>query len=132
MLLIQVIHHSADMTEHTFMYFGKIKGRAEKALLSLPSQPAYTSLRPFNVRPAHVIPPEHHRPRSLAARCLDATITPLVQRFAPGHTSPTGPLASVLVDLATGNGEPLSGDDIEAEGRTLRNTAIRRLAGLNN
>jgi hypothetical protein len=118
------------MTEKTWMFFGKIKGRAEKALLSLPSQQAYTTLRPFNVRPAAVIPPQHHRERSFGARILDNTLVPLVQALAPSQASPTGPLASVLVDLATGNGEPLSGEGVEAEGRTLRNTAVRRLGGL--
>jgi hypothetical protein len=118
------------MTEQTFTFFGKIKGRAEKALLSLPSEPAYTALRPFNVRPAHVIPPEHHRVRSFGTRLIDATVSPLLRTVAPAFTSPTGALAEVLVDLATGNGEPLTGNGIEAEGRTLRNTAVRRLAGL--
>jgi len=122
--------HSADMTEKSWMLFGQIKGRAEKALLSLPSQPAFSSLRPFNARPAHVIPPEHHRPLPLITRLLDYIVTLAFRTFAPNHTSPTGMLSQVLVDLATGDGQPLSGDGIEANGRTLRNTAIRRLGGL--
>ncbi|KAJ3563793.1 hypothetical protein NP233_g8711 [Leucocoprinus birnbaumii] len=127
---VYVSGEGADPTEKTFTLFGKVKGRAEKALLSLPSQQIYGSLRPFNVRPAHVIPPEHHRPRSLAIKLMDVTLTPVFKTFVPSLTSLTGPLATVLVDLATGDGQPLSGDGIEAEGRTLRNTAVRRLAGL--
>lgn len=121
---------SADMAEKSWMLFGRIKGRAEKALLSLPSQPAFSSLRPFNARPAHVIPPEHRRPLPLVTRLLNYIVTRGFQTFAPNHTSPTGMLSQVLVDLATGDGQPLSGDGIEANGRTLRNTAIRRLGGL--
>ncbi|KAF5361784.1 hypothetical protein D9756_002536 [Leucocoprinus leucothites] len=129
---VYVSGEGADMTEKTFMLFGKIKGRAEKALLSLPSQPVYSALCPFNVRPAHVIPPQHHRPHSLGFKIVESTLAPLLKTFSPGHTSPTGPLAAVLVDLATGDGKPLSGDGIEAEGRTLRNTAVRRLGGLDS
>jgi len=51
----------------------------------------------------------------------------MFRTLTPSHTSPTGLLSQVLVDLATGDGQPLSGDGIEANGRTLRNTAIRRL-----
>jgi hypothetical protein len=37
----------------------------------------------------------------------------------------------VAVDLAAGNGEPFKRDvGVEADGRTLGNVAIRRLAGL--
>jgi hypothetical protein len=50
--------------------------------------------------------------------------------FMPSMVSPTGALSKVLVGLATGNGNALQGSGIEAGGRTLRNVAIRRLAGL--
>ncbi|KXN89370.1 hypothetical protein AN958_05743 [Leucoagaricus sp. SymC.cos] len=127
---VYVSSEGADPTEKTFALFGKIKGRAEKALLSLPSQQAYSPLRVFNARPGAVFPPEHHRPRSLGFKFLGIVLMPVIKVLAPSLTVSTGALALVLVDLASGNGEPLSGDDIEAEGRTLRHTAIRRLAGL--
>lgn len=72
----------------------------------LPEQPVYSALRPPNVRPAMVEPPNHYRARPLSMRFLGATVLPFVKRFVPAYISPTGPLASVLVDLATGNGEP--------------------------
>ncbi|KAF9447708.1 hypothetical protein P691DRAFT_801893 [Macrolepiota fuliginosa MF-IS2] len=129
---VYVSGEGADPTEKTFMYFGKVKGRAEKALLSLSTQPDHGALRLFNVRPGYVWPEEYDRARSLPQKFLDRTLAPILERCAPSQMSPTRLLASVLVDLATGDGEPLSGDGIEAEGRTLRNVAVRRLAGLND
>ena len=49
----------------------------------------------------------------------------------PSTMSPTPKLAQVLVQLATGDGQPIAaGKGVEAEGRTLRNTALRAMAGL--
>ena len=124
--------YSADPTEKTFTLFGKIKGRAEAGLLALPSTPAYSALRVYNVRPGYVDPPEHHRPRSLAQTVAQSILAPPLRLFLPSQVSPTGILSKVLVDLATGNGDALQaakGSGIEAGGRTVRSSAIRRLAG---
>ena len=48
----------------------------------------------------------------------------------PGLVSPTRELGRVLVDLAMGDGKPLSGAGIAADGRTISNLGMRRLAGL--
>jgi hypothetical protein len=123
---------SADPTEKTFTLFGKIKGRAEAALLSLPSTPAYSALRVYNVRPGYVDPPEHHRARSLGRTIVESVIGPPLRLLMPSQVSPTGVLSKVLVDLASGDGDALrveKGSGIEAGGRTVRSSAIRRLAG---
>jgi hypothetical protein len=122
--------YSADPTEKTFTLFGKIKGRAETALLSLPSTPAHSALRVYNARPAYIYSPVRDRPRSVASTVVDYLLGPPLRMFMPSMVSPTGALSKVLVGLATGDGNALQGSGIEAGGRTLRNVAIRRLAGL--
>jgi len=126
---VYVSGEGADPTEKTFTLFGKIKGRTEKDLLALPSTDPYSTLRIFNVRPGLVDPPKFHRPRPMAKKIfLDSALAPAMRLFVPSQVSPTGELSKVLVDLATGDGNPLEGAGIEAEGRTLRNSAVRRLA----
>jgi len=123
---------SADPTEKTYTLFGKIKGRTETALLSLPSTLAYSALRVYNVRPGYVDPPKHHRPRSIMTKILvEHVLAPALRLLLPSQVSPTGPLSKVLVDLATGDGNALKVTPeagIEADGRTVRSVAIRRLA----
>ncbi|KAK9384520.1 hypothetical protein V1515DRAFT_611294 [Lipomyces mesembrius] len=129
---VYVSGEGADTTEKTFLLFGRIKGRTESELLSLPSTATWKALRVFNVRPAYVDPPKHHRPRPLALRLLmDYAAAPVLRQFMPGQVTPTSVLSKVLVDLATGDGNALqAGRGIEAGGRTLRNLAIRRLGQL--
>jgi hypothetical protein len=125
--------HSADPTEKSWTFFGKIKGRTESQLLSLPSTPAYSALRVFNVRPGLVIPEEHHRPQTVSNKLAIGILEPVLKTLVPSQVSPTGPLSKVLVDLATSDGNALQGDKgsgIEASGRTVRSPAIRRLAEL--
>ncbi|KZT20106.1 hypothetical protein NEOLEDRAFT_1101321 [Neolentinus lepideus HHB14362 ss-1] len=122
---VYVSGEGADPSEKTFTLFGKIKGRAEKHLLALPAP-----LRVYNVRPGYVTPPNPARPRSAAAKILvDCLLGPVFKALAPGSVSPTSELSRVLVDLATGDGAPLKeGLGVEAGGRTLRSSGIRRLA----
>ncbi|KAF8998566.1 hypothetical protein BDQ17DRAFT_1362032 [Cyathus striatus] len=130
---VYVSGEGADPTESTFTLFGKIKGRAESHLLALPSSsPTYESLRIYNARPAGIDPPFYHRPQPLFKRLvLISVVVPLLRVLAPSYISPTGPLSKVLVDLATGDGEPVAeGRGVEAGGRTLRNIALRRMGGL--
>ncbi|KAI9864382.1 MAG: hypothetical protein M1813_003302 [Trichoglossum hirsutum] len=125
---VYVSGEGADPTEKTFTLFGRIKGRAERDLVSLPtSDPSLSSLRIFNVRPGYV-EPSQVRDRSLALKFVDYTLLPALKRLLPGQVSPQGVLGKVLTDLATGDGEPLTaGTGVEAEGRTLRSSGIRRL-----
>ena len=111
------------------MLFGRIKGRAERALLALPtSNLSLTSLRIYNVRPAYVHPPAYHRPRQFYLKIADYTLAPIMKQLTPGQMTPTGVLARVLADLAVGDGEPLPpGTGVEDGGRLLRNIGIRRL-----
>jgi len=129
---VYVSGEGADPTEKTFTLFGKIKGRTEAALLALPSTPAYSALRVYNVRPGYVDSLEHYRPRSVLKKAADFVIAPSLRLLLPSQVSPTGVLSKVLVDLATGDGNALqeSGSGIEAGGRTVRSIAIRRLGEL--
>ncbi|EPQ56295.1 hypothetical protein GLOTRDRAFT_40087 [Gloeophyllum trabeum ATCC 11539] len=122
---VYVSGEGADPTEKTYTLFGKIKGRAERTLLGL----SLPSLNVYNVRPGLVTPPHPDRPRSAAKKVfIDGLMRPLFGAVAPGLVTPVGELSKVLVDLATGDGKPLpAGEGIEAGGRTVRSSAIRRL-----
>ena len=111
------------------MFFSRIKGRTERALIALPtSNLSFTSLRIYNVRPAYVYPPAQNRSRPFAVKIADLAIAPIMMRLLPAQMSPIGVLAKVLVDLAVGDGEPLpAGTGVEDEGRLLRNVGVRRL-----
>ncbi|KAJ7492289.1 hypothetical protein FB451DRAFT_1217741 [Mycena latifolia] len=124
---VYVSGEGADPTEKTFTYFGKIKGRTEAALRALPSTSPQGTLCVFNVRPGFVDPP---RPGGLSKRVMLGIVGPLL-RLIPSQVSPSDVLAKVLVDLATGDGEPVPpGIGIEDEGRTVRCVGVRRLGGL--
>lgn len=128
---VYVSGEGADQTQTARAMFGRIKGRAEKDLLDLAKD---THLSVYNLRPAgidgsgSVSKPE--RARS-TMETLAGWLYPVVKAVAPKYHTPVDSLAKVAVDLATGNGESLRLDaGVEADGRTLRNVAIRRLAGL--
>ncbi|KAL6306855.1 hypothetical protein BKA93DRAFT_771218 [Sparassis latifolia] len=129
---VYVSGEGADPTEKTLTFYGKIKGRAELALLALPSTPAYSALRIFNVRPGYVDPPNPNRPTSALRNCVvDSVIVSTLRTLLPGLVTPVGTLGRVLVDLATGDGAALTAaSGIEAGGRTVRSAAIRTLGGL--
>jgi hypothetical protein len=62
---------------------------------------------------------------------VEHVLAPTLGLLLPSQVSPTGPLSKVLVDLATGDGNALKaepGAGVEADGRTVRSVAIRRLA----
>ncbi|KAK5016645.1 hypothetical protein BJ546DRAFT_120613 [Cryomyces antarcticus] len=131
MNFVYISGEGADPTEKSYQMFGRIKGRAEAALLKLPA--AHPSLQVYNVRPAFIAPGANYlgdRPRGIVEKMADY-LTPVLQKCAPSFVSPTDKLAAVLVDLAAGDGEPVEeGPGVEANGRTLRNVALRRLAGI--
>jgi hypothetical protein len=106
-------------------------GRAEAALLK--AQDSSPSLRVFNVRPATILP----QGKNTAQRnpsWQDRIVSPVgwvLDKVWKNGVIPVDKLAGVMVDLAVGDGEPVvAGDGIEAEGRLIRNSGIRRLAGL--
>jgi len=128
---VYVSGDGADMEEKSSAMFGRVKGRAEKMLLGL--QQERHGLKIYNLRPALINP----QGRYLAERnpsLQDKTATFLggiLEKVWKSYDTPTSALALVCVDLATGSGDPVpTGEGVEAGGRLLRNTAIRRLAGL--
>jgi len=115
-------------------YFGVIKGKSEAALLEL--HKADPNLRPYSVRPAMVdamLHPEIHPfiPQSAGMmKTIANIIGPIVRTTYKNGVSPTRDLGRVMVELATGDGEALTGDGVEGEGRTVSNKGFRRLAGI--
>jgi uncharacterized protein YbjT (DUF2867 family) len=128
---VYVSGEGADQTQTARAMFGRIKGKAEKDLVDLAAE---THLSVYNLRPAGIdgsasaSKPERARsmPESIAG-----WIYPVLKVVAPKWHTPVDSLAKVAVDLAIGDGKPFERDvGIEADGRTLGNVAIRRLAGL--
>lgn len=120
-----------DMEEKSSMMFGRIKGRAERQLLD--AQTTHPSLRVYNARPALINPQGKYlaeRAPSFRDR-LSSGLGAVLGTVWKNGEIPTESLAKALVDLATGNGGPIAaGAGVEADGRLLRNSALRRLAGL--
>ncbi|KAL9107097.1 MAG: hypothetical protein Q9227_007963 [Pyrenula ochraceoflavens] len=113
--------------------FGRIKGQAEAALLSLSK--TSPTIRAYSVRPGYVDPQQHPeihplvmgRRTGLMMRFADTAVAPIWRRVAKGQKE----LGKVLTELAMReNGGPLEGVGIEGEGRTVRNSALRSMAGL--
>ncbi|KAJ7048885.1 hypothetical protein C8F01DRAFT_1222876 [Mycena amicta] len=127
----------ADSTEQARRLYHKIKGRTEKDLLSLnPSSSydsQYPSLRVFNVRPGYVEPTSSQRSTlPFSKRLIHGIASPLFRALQPGFVSPADVLAKVLVQLATGDGEPLLlgvDDGVEDGGRTVRCAGVKKLSG---
>lgn len=122
MNFVYLSSEGADMREKMPPLFCRIKGRAERMLLE--AQATHSSLRVFNVRPGFFTP------RGQGDRWLEwrgAVLAVVWKKYE----IPIDALAKVLVDLAIGDGRPIAaGVGIEADGRVLRNYAIRRLSGL--
>ncbi|MCJ1474330.1 hypothetical protein MMC13_002988 [Lambiella insularis] len=115
-------------------YFGVIKGRAEASLLQLHKD--NPDFMPFSVRPAAVDPAAHTEihpfiPKlSMPKHAIGGVVIPALRVVWKNGVSPTRDLGRALVNLAMGNGQRLEGDGIEGEGRTIRNSAFRRLEGI--
>lgn len=116
--------HSA---ESNATLYGKTKARTETTLLQLADEPQYTALRIFNVRPAYVDSPTYHTRPGLGRRIVYYGLAPVLRKLKPSMVTPTDVLSQVCVDLALGDGMPLLGEDVIAEGRTLLCDALRRL-----
>lgn len=111
--------------------FGRVKGKAEKQLLALGDE--QSPLNVYNIRPAIINPQGKYlaeRPPTMQDRASTVLggIAGLVWK---SFVIPTHRLAKACVDLAVGDGKPVPDRvGVEAEGRLLRNTALRRLAGM--
>lgn len=130
MNFIYVSGEGAQTSEKSSMMYGRVKGRAENALLALSKE--HTSLNIYNIRPGTINPEGNY----LAGReptthdKLSTFVGGVFEKVWKGMVISTNNLAKVCVDLATGDGGPMpAGDGVEADGRLLRNTALRRLGG---
>ncbi|SMR43630.1 unnamed protein product [Zymoseptoria tritici ST99CH_3D1] len=131
MNFVHVSGEGANMSGTGPFMFGRVKGRAETALLE--EQKSSHSLRVYNVRPATIAPQgKYTADRDLSMQ--DRVVAPVawaLDKVWKNAVIPADKLAAVLVDLALSDGEPLpAGGGIEAEGRLVRNSAVRRLAGM--
>ncbi|KAK5701221.1 hypothetical protein LTR17_022797 [Elasticomyces elasticus] len=121
----------ADISGKSSMMFGRVKGQAERALLDL--QAGHPSLSVYAIRPAIINPQGNYRAER-AVRLMDRSSTWLGNLSTlvwPNFEITSDSLAKACVDLATGDGRPvIAGKGVEEDGRLLRNTALRRLAGL--
>lgn len=131
MNFVYISGEGADMQEKSWAMFGRIKGRAERMLLQ--AQSGHPSLKVFNMRPALINPQGKYladRAPSFRDRMLTGFGTMLATVWKNGEI-PTARLAKVAVELAVGSGGPVAaGIGVEADGRLLRNSGIRKLAGL--
>ncbi len=121
----------ADMDEKSSLMFGRIKGRAEKTMLKLGEE--NDNLHVYNIRPA-LINPQGHYSAERAPTLHDKSSTFLgnvFERVWKSYVISTPALAEACLVLATGDGKPTqAGVGVEAGGRLLRNTALRRLGGI--
>lgn len=116
------------LTQH----WARIKGITESSLLSMSKTAEYANLRPISLRPGGVDPREHTEIHKYlpATGALKGGLMATLNKLVPSMMSPTRELGRVLVDLAMGDGAEVAGPGVEAEGRTVRNAAMRRIAGL--
>lgn len=128
---VYISGEGADPTEKSSQMFGRVKGRAEKNLLAMTTTKPALSV--YNLRPGVIDPmgnDPRNKPFSIMADLPIRIFGPIFKFVYPSMHTPTKSLAEVSVRLAAGDGQPLAGKGVEAEGWTLRNVAIRRLAGL--
>jgi len=115
--------------------FGVVKGRTEAALLALSKR--VPDFKPYSVRPGGVDPVDHPELQAFLPQrgglfgAVEVPLRAVVRTILPrGMFTPTKDLGKVLTDLACGNGVALEGKGVEAEGRTVSNVGIRRIAGI--
>jgi hypothetical protein len=129
---VYISGEGADPTEKASQMFGRIKGRAEKNLLALTT--TNHGLSVYNLRPGVIDPmgnDPRNKPFSIIGDLPLRIFGPISKFVYPSIHTPTKSLAEVSVQLATGDSQPLAGGKgVEANGWTIRNTAIRKLAGL--
>lgn len=122
----------ADPSGRTSTLFGKVKGQTENDLHGLSA--TFPNLRTLAVRPGLIDPEGEHlkdRPRTTLEMTMQTFAAPILRRFGKGSIIGTRPLSKALVDLALGDGKPLPpGPGVEADGKTLSCSVLRRLAGM--
>jgi nucleoside-diphosphate-sugar epimerase len=121
----------ADINEKASTMFGRIKGRAERTLLELGK--LTSGLKVYAIRPAIINPQgEYLAERKVTMQDrLSTWLGNLSGVVLKSFVIPTDALAKASVDLAIGDGKPVAaGIGVEEDGRLLRNTALRRLAGI--
>jgi nucleoside-diphosphate-sugar epimerase len=134
---VYVSGEGATLTPGRFTpLFGKVKGETEAALLALSK--THPSFRPYSARPGAVDPARHKdvmeagtwERKGIMLKAGDAVLMPAIRVLYKGMHSPTQELGQALVQLAIGDGKPLTGKGVDGEGRTLSNVALRRIVGL--
>ncbi|GIZ42923.1 hypothetical protein CKM354_000617000 [Cercospora kikuchii] len=113
------------------MLYSRIKGKTEKTLLEMMKE--HPSLSVYNARPGAInTQGQYLAQRNVKAWDRFATgVGNLFEVVYKGMVVPAPSFAKVMVDLATGDGEPLApGVGVEGDGRLIRNHGLRRLAGL--
>lgn len=128
---VYISGEGADTSGSTRAMFGRVKGRTEVDLLKAADD---SVLSVYNLRPAGV---DGSGSQSKADRTTTwqesavGYLYPVLRRLAPQYHTPVDSLADVAVKITQGDGKPVpAGKGVEAGGWTLRNTAIRRFAGL--
>lgn len=132
MKFVYISGEGADATEKASQMFGRIKGRAEKHLVTVAEETPTLSV--YNLRPGGIDRMGRGNPDHSFSMTRDLPIIllgPVIRIAYPSMHTPAHKLAEVSLGLALGDGAPVSaGKGVEADGWTLRNTAIRRMAGL--
>ena len=130
MNFVYVSGEGADMEKQQGgMMYARVKGAAERKLLEL--QAELEPLHVYNIRPGVINPAGKY----LAERkpsLLDKSSTfigNILGWVYPSGVITTNDFAKACVRLATGDGEPIpAGAGVMANGRLLRNHALRRLS----
>ncbi|EPS37964.1 hypothetical protein H072_8324 [Dactylellina haptotyla CBS 200.50] len=127
------IYVSGDRADPSGGYpqmWSRIKGRAETLLLDMnKSTPSFAV---YNVRPAIMDPGNNwtaQRTKSVKDKTIGVAAA-LLRPIAPSQVTPLDKFSQVLVSLAVGDGRPVPEGKGVIEGRTLLNTALRRMAGI--
>lgn len=130
---VYISGEGADTSGATRSMFGRVKGRTEVDLLETADNTS-SALAVYNLRPAGVDGSNSQSSADRARTWQEIAIGclyPALKILAPQYHTPVDSLADVAVKIAQGDGKPVpAGEGVEAGGWTLRNTAIRRLAGL--
>ncbi|KZP16964.1 hypothetical protein FIBSPDRAFT_793589, partial [Athelia psychrophila] len=92
----------ADPEEKSMMMFGRIKGRTEKYLTSLPPSSGVTAaiMRPAYFFPSHETFRQHTR--GLGGRAADTVLAPLLRTLFPVGFTPVDKMGQFAVELAKG------------------------------
>lgn len=108
--------------------FGRVKGQVEQDLLEFSK--TNPSFKVYNVRPAGVDWRAHPeiQPYIPNQALYKKVLLPGIAVLRKQMVTPTRPMGRIFTELAMSKGEPLKGDDISMEGRTLSNLAILRMA----